>query len=138
MTTPSDAPRDNPEYGRDNMFLISSGSGNFDPNRLTEMHEVDLAQKSRSAGKYVPSKGAFFEKRETRVDNERKRVTYILQTSGSHDRPRGGDDRLVGFALFPLIFFANDRFCYCFTVCENTVPVVIDLVKNYAWCRSHH
>lgn len=54
---------------------------------------LDLAESFSSSFKAVgkknsfrPSRGEIFEKTETVLEGEKRRVTYILQTSGAHDQ----------------------------------------------------
>ncbi|GFN85112.1 Zinc transporter 2 [Plakobranchus ocellatus] len=95
VSIPHDVGKDKCDKDTDNNMLpLLSSSGSFGERHLAAAPEKgEHTPNSRSAWKYVPSKGEFFEKRETRLDNDRKRVTYILQTSGSHDQPRKSDDR---------------------------------------------
>ncbi|RUS69219.1 hypothetical protein EGW08_023020 [Elysia chlorotica] len=101
MATPGDSQKRGSGQ-RESIILMSSGSqeyGDYGAKRPLATHAGDAtrdSRDSRAAGRYVPAKGELFEKRETRLDNDRKRVTYILQTSGSHDRRRGDFDRPSG------------------------------------------
>lgn len=56
------------------ILLLSDSSASF---------KADKTVSHQSNASYHPSRGEFFEKRETRLDGAKK-VTYILQTSDSH------------------------------------------------------